>query len=85
MLGLTIKVSSALYKVFIYRIAELMQLYKFWDTIQNKLPYGNLYTTSIRAMRLKLLKLLNNDKEVKKLKVEELLKRWKNIKKILYY
>ncbi len=83
--GLGIEVFSPLYQVFIYETTVLLQLYQFWATIQSKLVYKKSNTANIRIMRIKLLKLQNNDKNVKKFSVERLLEGWKSIEKVLDY
>ncbi len=79
------KVFSSLYQVLIYKIVVLLQLYQFWNIIQNKLVDKNSNITNIRVIKMRLLKLQDNDKKAKKLKVKRLTEGWKNIKKILYY
>lgn len=85
MLGLITKVSSLLHQVLIGETAILLQLYQFWNIIQSKLAHESPYTASIRVIRMRLPKLQDNNKKAKKLRVEELLKGWKDIKEVFYY
>lgn len=43
------------------------------------------YTISIEVMRMRLLELQDDDKEVRKLRSEKLLEGWEDIKELLYY
>ncbi len=63
---------SPLHQVFIYGIVILPQLRQFWDTLQNKLAAEGPYTTSIKGLRMRLLELQDDNKEVMKLRSEEL-------------
>lgn len=84
-LRLTTEIPSSLYQIFIYRTTVLLQLHKFWDTIQDELSHKNLYITSIRAIKIRLSELCNEDKKAKKLKTKGLPESWENFDKILHY
>ena len=80
------QVLSPLYQVFICETVVLPQLRQFWNTIQSELANKSLYTTSIRGIRMRLLKLQDDDKKAKKLRSEPvLLECWKNIKQVFHY
>ncbi len=74
-----------LQQVLIYRTVVLPQLRQFWDTIQSELADKGPYIASIRDMRMRLLKLYNDDKEAMKLMSEGLPEGWRDIKQMLYY
>lgn len=83
-LELITKSFTPLYKVFIYSTTVLLQLHQFWNTIQGKLVHKGPYITNIRAIKMKLLKLQNNNKKTKKLRVERLIEGWEDIKEIFH-
>ena len=65
--------------------AILLRLHQFWNTIQDKLAYEGSYTTNIMGIRIKLLELQDNEKKIKKVSLEELLKDWEDIKEMFHY
>lgn len=84
-LRLRTKVHYPLYQILIYVTIVLLQLYQFQDTIQSMLVYESSYITSIKAMKMRLLKLQNNDKKARKLRSEKLSEDWKDTEKVIYY
>lgn len=83
-LRLTTKIPSSLHQVFIYKTAILLQLCQFSDTIQSKLAHKSSYIISIKAMKIKFPKLYDNNKKVKKPRLEGLLEGQKDIKEVLH-
>ncbi len=79
------EVLTPVYQVFIYRTAVLLQLRQFWDTIWGELAHKGLYIINIGNMRMRLLKLQDNNKEIKKSRSEGLSESWENIEKVLHY
>ena len=51
------------------RTVVLLQLYQLSNTIQGKLAYKSLYIISIRAMKMRLSKLQDDDKKTGKLRL----------------
>ena len=78
-------VFSPLHQVLIYKTVVLLQLHLFWDTIQSELADKSPYTIGIGGLRMRLLKLQDNDKRAKKLRSKALPEDCKNIKQVLYY
>lgn len=74
-----------LHQVPICGTIVLLQLRQFWNTVRGELAHGSSYTASIGAMRMRLSKLQDDHKEVKKLKSEELPESWEDIDKVLHY
>ncbi len=76
MSGLSVRkkqqVLSPLHQVLICGTVMLPQLCQFSDTIQSELADKGLYTASIGGIRMRLLKLHDDDKEAMKLRSEEL-------------
>lgn len=85
LLRLLISILPPLYQVIIWEIAVLPYLYQFWNTLQAKLAHKDFHTASIKAKKLGLFKLKDNDKETKKPRAKKLSESWKNIKKVFYY
>ncbi len=79
------EVSSSLHQVFICETAVLSQLRQFWDTIWSELADKGPYTVSIEGIRIRLLKLQDNNKNAKKLRLKGLSESWEDIEQILYY
>ncbi len=73
-----------LYQIFIYEIAILPLLRKFWKTIWGKLAHKGPTTASIRAIRIRLPELQDDDRKTMKLRSEGLSESWV-IKEMLYY
>ena len=69
-----------LHQVFIDKTVVLLQLYKFWNSIQSKLVNKSLYIVNIVGMKMRLPKLQDDNKKAKKLRLKRLSKNWKNIK-----
>lgn len=78
---------SRLHQVLICGTIVLLQLHQFWDFIWSELAHKSSYTTSIGAMRMRLLELQDNNNEAKNLRSErqQLLESWKDIEQVLYY
>lgn len=78
---------SPLQKVPIGGTVVLSQVFQFWDSIRGKLAYESFYIVNIRAMRMRLLELQDNEKKVKKLRLEGhwLLNGWEDIEQMLNY
>ncbi len=77
---------SPLHQVLICKTIILPQLRQFWDTIRNELADKSPYIASIGDMRMRLLELQDDDKEAKKLRLEQVLPEgWEDIKQVLYY
>ncbi len=79
------QVLSPLHQVLICGTVVLLQLRQFWNTIRNELADKGLYTASIESMRMRLLKLQDDDKEVMKLRSEGLPEGWEDIEQVLHY
>ena len=75
----------SLHQVLICETGILLQLRQFWDIIQNKLAYKNLYIARNEGMRMRLLELQDDDKKVKKLSLEGLSEVKKDIKEVFHY
>ncbi len=85
-LGLRIEVSSFLHQVLICRIAVLPQLRQFWDDIRSQLAHKGPYTANIRAMRMRLSELEDDNKKAKKkLRSKGLPKVWEDLKEVFHY
>lgn len=88
-LGLSIlrlnNVPFPLYQALIYRTTVLPQLRLFWDTTQGKLTHKDSYTISIRGMRMRLVKLQDDNQEAKKLRSKGLPESWEDIEEVFYY
>lgn len=88
-IGISIRVDyrglNFLHQVLIYMIAVLLQLHQFWNTIWGKLVYEGPYDASIWAIKMRLPKLQDDDKNARKLRSEKLTESWKDIKEVLYY
>ena len=75
-----------LHQVFICGTVILPQLRQFWDTTCSELADKGPYIASIGSMKIRLLKLQNDDKEAKKLRSEQVLpKSWKDLEQVLHY
>ncbi len=75
---------SPLYQVLICGTVILPQLRQFWDTLQGELAAESPYTTSIEGMRIRLLELQDDNKNAMKLRSEELVEGWEDIKQVLH-
>ena len=82
---LSLDISSFLYQIFIYGTTIFFQLQQLWNFFQNKIANKSSYNVNIRATKLKVVDLQNNDNQAKKLQVAELFEGWKCIKKVLQY
>ncbi len=78
-------VSFSLHQVLIYRTAILLQVCQFWNTIESELAHEGPHIMSIGDMKIIVPQLYDNNKEAKKLRLERLLKGWKDIDKVLHY
>ncbi len=78
-------IPSPLHWFLICEIAVLSQLRQFWDTFWDKLAHEGPYSLSIGGMRMRLLKLQDDNKEAKELRLEGLPEGWKDIEEVLYY
>ena len=67
------QVLSPLHQVLIYGTVILLQLCQFWDIIQSEIADKDPYIASIIGMKMRLFELQDNDKEAKKLRLEQIL------------
>ncbi len=79
------QVLSPRHQVLIYETVILSQLRQFWDTIGSELADKSPYTTSIRGMKMRLLKLQDDVKQSIKLRSKGLLEGWEDIEQVFYY
>ena len=74
------QVLSPLHQVLICGTIILPQLSQFWDSVRSKLADKSPYTVSIGGIKMKLLKLQDDDKETKELRSDQVLpKGWEDI------
>ena len=76
---------SHLHQVFICGTYVLPQLRHFWDGLQRELASKSPYKASIGGMRLRLQELQSEDKQAWKLRAEQPVKDWQDIKSVLHH
>ena len=77
--------SSHLHQVLICGTYVLPQLRHFWDGLQRELASKGPYKASIGGMRLRLQELQSEDEQARKLRAEQPVKDWQDIKGVLHH
>ena len=76
---------SHLHQILICRTYILLQLHHFQNGLQKELASKDHYKASIGSIRLRLQEFESEDKQVRKLKAEQPVKNWQDIKDLLHY
>ena len=84
-LSLPSSLPSHLHQVLICGTYVLPQLRHFWDGLRRELASEGPYKASIGGMRLRLQELQSEDKQARKLRVEQPVKDWQDIKGVLHH
>ena len=84
-LSLPSSLPSHLHQVLICGTYVLPQLRHFWDGLRRELASEGPYKASIGGMRLRLQELQSEDEQARKLRAEQPVKDWQDIKGVLHY
>ena len=76
---------SHLHQVLTCGTYVLPQLRHFWDGLRRELASEGPYKASIGGMRLRLQELQSEDKQARKLRAEQPVKDWQDIKGVLHH